>query len=163
MSRSLSFAFIFLTLNCTVDAQQQGKTELEVFSGDWKGTAEINDESLHAELQCSWILGESFQQWNLLAYRSGREAYPSLLERLVIGVAGEDRFSVYRFDNNGVSWWGVREGKGKHWQHELDASDGSRESGILEWESPKSFSIVSTIVDDQGNIRKTTRFHFIRQ
>ncbi len=162
MRRSLSFVTIFLALNCAVDAQQRGKTELDAFTGNWKGTAEINDESLHAELQCYWILSESFQQWDLLAYRSGREAYPHLQERLIIGIAGVERFSVYRFDNSGVSWWGVREGKGKHWQHEFDASDGSRESGILEWESPKTFSIITTIMDDQGNVRSTVRFHFKR-
>ena len=157
---------LLLVLCCSSRAQVQWEVDgtLDGLSGLWTGTVTSDGGTHPCEKRYAWILNNSYLFGTLTRQSgSGASAAVPFEEREYLKPSGEHRYSVNRFDNEGISSWGTIDVEGKTWTIALKNSDGGSETAVLMWVDASTITIEGARTDPAGKPRTSYRYMLRKQ
>lgn len=130
---------------------------LSSLHGTWNGTCTIGERQHPCEWTWTWSLGGAFLEGNLRVWRDASRRGLLFEQREYLRPAGDHVYAVHRFDSREVASWGEYTGSGTSFAIVLDASDGRRAAGLLEWNSADACTITLTTSGDAGEVAEVLR------
>jgi hypothetical protein len=130
---------------------------LSSLSGTWTGTCTIGERQHPCEWTWTWSLGGAFLEGTLRVWRDASRRGLVFEQRQYLRPAGDRVYAVHCFDSREVALWGEYTGSGTSYPIVLDASDGRRAAGLLEFGAADACSVTLTTSGDAGEVAEVLR------
>lgn len=130
---------------------------LSSLSGTWSGTCTIGERQHPSEWTWTWSLGGAFLEGTLRVWRDASRRGLVFEQRQYLRPAGDRVYAVHCFDSREVALWGEYTGSGTSYAIALDASDGRRAAGLLEFAAADAWAVTLTTSGDAGEVAEVLR------
>ena len=150
MTRAFGILLAFLSF-ASVSAQHRNPM-LQTLEGRWKGTVETGGVRYPCEVAYVFALGGAYLEGTQTVYKDASKRVAISEERMYLKSASEESIAVNTFSSTGVSRWGSWTGAAKSWTGEMQGSDGSRVSLVIEFSDAGHLLHTATVFSAEGEL-----------